>query len=121
MPIPNPAEQLIQDLVKDRAKEFQETVRRFKARQAQNKKAADGYAKRRVEYLRKLGIKVDELVQHEKEEARLLKTQLDATRPPLIARPSLSVQDAGHGAQLTARLGALGQIVVPTAGFYYPP
>lgn len=121
MPISNPVDRLIHDLEQERAIKHRERVQRFKAREAERKKAGEAHEKKQLEFMGSAGLKLNQIEQDQKEEARKLKSYLEQTRPPLISRPSMSVEDAKQAAQLIAPLGGLGLAIPPSAGFYYPP
>jgi hypothetical protein len=121
MPILNPIDQLIHDLVKQRAKVYRERTQRFKAQQEQQRKAAEAHEKKQLEYMRSAGVKVNEIEQDLKEDSRKLKSYLEQTRPSLISRPAMNVTDAKNVANWAANLGGLGQLIPPYAGIYYPP
>lgn len=121
MPISNPIDQLIHDLEQGRATKYRELVKRFKAGEGQRKKASEAHEKKQLEFMRSAGLKLNQIEQDQKEEARKLKTYLEQTRAPLISRPGMSVEDAKQTAQSIARLGGLGLAIPPSAGFYYPP
>jgi len=121
MPISNPIDQLIHDLEQGRATKYRELVKRFKAGEGQRKKASEAHEKKQLEFMRSAGLKLNQIEQDQKEEARKLKSYLEQTRAPLISRPGMSVEDAKQTAQSIARLGGLGLAIPPSAGFYYPP
>ncbi len=117
----SPIDQLIHDLEQGRATKYRERVKRYKAGEAQRKKASEAHEKKQLEFMRSAGLKLNQIEQDQKEEARKLKSYLEQTRAPLISRPSMSVEDAKRTAQSIARLGGLGLAIPPSAGFYYPP
>ena len=118
MPSSNPIEQLIHNLAQERVKAYRERVQRFKAQDAQQRKAREAHEKKQLEYARSAGIKIE---QEQKEDSRKLKSYLEQARPSLISRPTMSVEDAKHAAHWAAQMGGLGQVIPPCAGFYYPP
>jgi hypothetical protein len=121
MPTSNPIDQLIHDLEQERATKYRERVKRFRAREAQLKKASEAHEKKQLDFMRSAGLKLNQIEQDQKDEAGKLKSYLEQTRTPLISRPSMSVEDAKQAAQSIARLGGLGLAIPPSAGFYYPP
>ena len=111
MSISNPIEKLIHDLEQERAKEYWERIKRFKAQQEEQKKSGEAHEKKQLEYMRSAGIDLKEVEKEQQEDARKLKSYLEQKRPPLISRP----KQVPH---LAANLG--GQLIPPYAGFFPP-
>jgi hypothetical protein len=112
MSISNPIQKLIQDLELQRAKEYWERIKRFRAQQEERKKSGEAHERRQLEYMRSAGIDLKAFEKDEEEDARKLKSHLEQKRSPLISRP----KQAPH---LIANLG--GQLIPPYAGFFPPP
>ena len=121
MPVSNSIDQLILDLEQERARKYSEGVQRLKAGEAQRKKTSEAHLKKQLEFMRSAGLKLNQMEQDQKEEARKLKSHLERARPPLISRPSMSAGDASQTAQSIARLAGLGLAIPPYASYYYPP
>jgi len=110
--VSNPIEKLIHDLEQERAKEYWERIKRFKAQEEEQKKSREAHEKKQLEYMRSAGIDLKQVEKDEEEDARRLKSYLEQKRPPLISRP----KQAPH---IAANLG--GQLIPPYAGFFPPP
>jgi hypothetical protein len=110
--VSNPIEKLIHDLEQERAKEYWERIKRFKAQEEEQKKSHEAHEKKQLEYMRVAGIDLKQVEKDLGEDARKLKSYLEQKRPPLISRP----KQAPH---FGANLG--GQLIPPYAGFFLPP
>jgi hypothetical protein len=110
--ISNPIEQLIRDLEQERAKEYWERIKRFKAQEEEQKKSGEAHEKKQLEYMRSAGMKLNEIEKGLEEDARKLKSYLEQKRPSLISRPKQAPVFAPN-------LG--GQFIPPSAGFFLPP
>jgi hypothetical protein len=121
MNVSDPIHQLIHSLERERAKDFWERVKRFKAQEVERRKAGEAREKKQLEYIRAAGIKPGTIEKEQEEDSRTLKSYLEKTRPPLISRRPMSAEDAKHTTLWTAKLGGLGGLIPPTSGFYLPP
>ena len=121
MNVSGPIHQLIHNLEHERAKDYWERVKRFKAQEAERRKAGEAHEKKQLEYMRTAGIKPGAIEKELEEDSRELKSYLEQTRPPLVSRRSMSAEDAKHTTLWTAKLGGLGGLIPPTAGFSLPP
>ena len=108
----NPIEKLIHDLEMERAKEYWEGVKRLKAQTEEQKNSREAHQKKQLEYMRSVGIKLNEVEKDLEEDARKLKSYLELKRPPLISRPK-------HATHFPTNLG--GKLIPPSAGFVLPP
>jgi len=108
----NPIEKLIHDLEMERAKEYWERLKRLKAQAEEQKKSREAHQKKQLEYMRSVGIKLNEVEKDLEEDARKLKSYLELKRPPLISRPK-------HATHFPTNLG--GKLIPPSAGFVLPP
>ena len=121
MRVSHPIDQLIHNLEHERAKDYWGRVKRFKAQEAERRKAGKAHEKKQLEYMRAVGIKPGTIEKEQEEDSRELKSYLKQTRPPLVSRRSMSAEDAKHTTRWTAKLGGLGGLIPPTAGFFLPP
>jgi hypothetical protein len=110
--VSNPIEKLIHDLEQERAKEYWERLKRFKAQEEEQKKSHENHEKKQLEYMRSAGIDLKQVEKDLEEDARKLKSYLEQKRPPLISRPK-------RLPHIAANLGGL--LIPPYAGFYLPP
>jgi hypothetical protein len=108
----NSIEKLIHDLEMKRAKEYWERLKRLKDQTEEQRKSREAHQKKQLEYMRSAGINLDEVEKEQEEDARKLKSYLEQKRPPLISRPQQTTHFASN---------LLGELIVPTAGFYLPP
>ncbi|MGA7021408.1 MAG: hypothetical protein WB036_01250 [Pseudolabrys sp.] len=121
MRVSHPIDQLIHDLEHERAKDYWGRVKRFKAQEAERRKAGKAHEKKQLEYMRAVGIKPGTIEKEQEEDSRELKSYLKQTRPPLVSRRSRSAEDAKHTTRWTAKLGGLGGLIPPISVFQLPP
>jgi hypothetical protein len=111
--VSKPIEKLIQDREQERAKQYWERIRRFKAQVEEQKSSREAHERRQLEYLRSAGIDLKKVESEQEEDARELKSYLEQKRPPLISRP----KQASHVQIPPVRAGQ----VVPVYGVFLPP
>ena len=81
MRVSHPIDQLIHDLEHERAKDYWGRVKRFKAQEAERRKAGKAHEKKQLEYMRAVGIKPGTIEKEQEENSRELKSYLKQTRP----------------------------------------
>lgn len=120
MPISIAAEQLINDVIENRAKEYSDAVRRFQAQKGNIEKAGEAHEKKQIQRMTALGVKPAELENELGKDAKDLEASLAKIRPPLVSRPGSPGADGKNGALILTQL-APGKLAIPAYGAFSPP
>ena len=120
MPIQTAAEQLINDIILDRAHQYAHDVKRFEARKARQDKAGEAHEKKQIELMTSLGLKTADLEAGLKKDAKALQASLAEYRPALVSRAGSPAAGGKNGSLIAAQLPP-GRLFVPPYGVFAPP
>jgi hypothetical protein len=120
MPIHTAAEQLINDIIHDRAHQYAHDVQQFQARKATLDKAGEAHEKKQIEFMTSLGLKPAALQASLKQDEKALDAYLAEYRPALVSRAGSPAAN-GKSASLFASQLPPTTIIVPPYGVFAPP